>query len=286
LIEDQIRDGASKANSRIDLNVGGKRFCTSKEVLLKQKYTYFSGLLDGHWETDEDGSFFIDRSPKHFGIILEYMRSGKLMISNLNDEQVDSLRSELDYYQIQIPESSFCIMKRASFGPEHIIEGWLRGKRIGQLLYKATKHGFSGDAFHQHCDNRGPTLVLIQSSEGWLFGGYAPVAWQSSDNYLPSSDAFLFTLTNPNETSPTKFNIFFQEKAQYDHKGVGPAFGDARKPDLLICSNSNRIGKSNINFPGCFVDLMGWANNTFTGTSTFQTKEIEVYEVVAPKLPV
>lgn len=48
----------------------------------------------------EDGSFFIDRSPKHFGIILEYFRSGRLLISNLNDEQLDSLRSELDYYQV------------------------------------------------------------------------------------------------------------------------------------------------------------------------------------------
>lgn len=68
--------------------------------------------------------------------------------------------------QVAVPESAFTVMKRASFGPEHVIEGWLRGKRLGKLLYKATKHGFNGDVFHQRCDDAGATITLIQSSEG------------------------------------------------------------------------------------------------------------------------
>lgn len=49
----------------------------------------------------EGGSYFIDRNPKYFSIILEYFRTGKLITSHLNSEQIEALHIELDYYQIQ-----------------------------------------------------------------------------------------------------------------------------------------------------------------------------------------
>ena len=27
------------------------------------------------------------------------------------------------------------------------------------------------------CDDKGPTLIVIQSSEGWIFGGYTTQSW-------------------------------------------------------------------------------------------------------------
>lgn len=49
----------------------------------------------------EDGSYFIDRNPKYFSIILEYLRTGELLFSHLNTEQRAALHCELDYFQIQ-----------------------------------------------------------------------------------------------------------------------------------------------------------------------------------------
>ncbi|XP_071398992.1 interferon-induced protein 44-like isoform X2 [Centroberyx affinis] len=41
-----------------------------------------------------------------------------------------------------------------------------------QLLYKASIHGFTGAAFHQQCDNKGPTVSVGYNASGFVFGGY------------------------------------------------------------------------------------------------------------------
>ena len=41
-----------------------------------------------------------------------------------------------------------------------------------KLLYRASEHGYTAKFFHNYCDDKGPTLIIIKSSEGWIFGGY------------------------------------------------------------------------------------------------------------------
>jgi hypothetical protein len=47
--------------------------------------------------------------------------------------------------------------------------------------------------WHTLCDNKGPTLTLIQADNGWLFGGYTQVSWDLSSGYGYDETAFLFT---------------------------------------------------------------------------------------------
>lgn len=48
------------------------------------------------------------------------------------------------------------------------------------LCYKASVNGFSSTAFHQGCDQKGPTVALLQSNQGnQVFGGYTDQAWAS-----------------------------------------------------------------------------------------------------------
>jgi len=68
------------------LDVGGRIFSTSKTSLLSLKGTYFESLLSsGKWEPDEDGCYFIDRNPKHFDIILDYLSNGEYNKMGLSD---------------------------------------------------------------------------------------------------------------------------------------------------------------------------------------------------------
>ncbi len=46
-----------------------------------------------------------------------------------------------------------------------------------KLLYRASEHEYSANSFHEYCDDKGPTLVIIKSSEGWIFGGYTTQSW-------------------------------------------------------------------------------------------------------------
>jgi len=59
-------------------------------------------LSGGHWQPDEDGSYFIDRNPKNFGIILEYLRTGQVpVITGWSPTDIMNFQKDLDYFQIK-----------------------------------------------------------------------------------------------------------------------------------------------------------------------------------------
>ncbi|CAF4311702.1 unnamed protein product, partial [Rotaria sordida] len=77
-----------------------------------------------------------------------------------------------------------------------------------ELIYKATHDGFDANTFHSRCNNKGPTMTIIQSNNNYLFGGYTAIPWTSEgDSYKNDTTAFLFTLTNPHNIPPTKYLI-------------------------------------------------------------------------------
>eukprot|EP00929_Paragymnodinium_shiwhaense_P090276 TRINITY_DN50433_c0_g1_i1.p1 TRINITY_DN50433_c0_g1~~TRINITY_DN50433_c0_g1_i1.p1 ORF type:complete len:373 (+),score=23.39 TRINITY_DN50433_c0_g1_i1:84-1202(+) len=90
------------SSSAVVLNVGGKRFTTSLQTLRSCSSSYFGALFSGRHRIDlddEDGSLFVDRSPKHFAFILEYLRNGKETPLRVEtDDDLDELRLEAEYY--------------------------------------------------------------------------------------------------------------------------------------------------------------------------------------------
>ena len=104
------------------------------------------------------------------------------------------------------------------------------------LLYRATEHGFDVSEFHSRCDNKGPTITLVKSEFGGLFGGYTPISWTSPNmfKYYYDPKTFLFSLEGPKTTEPTKLaNDGPQCNSTYSVKHsafTGPGFGqDIRK---------------------------------------------------------
>jgi hypothetical protein len=61
-------------------------------------------LSSGKWQPDEDGVYFIDRNPKHFDRILDYLRTGELTFEGLDDFAIRKLEKDLDYYMITLPK--------------------------------------------------------------------------------------------------------------------------------------------------------------------------------------
>ncbi|KAJ8974964.1 hypothetical protein NQ317_004801 [Molorchus minor] len=83
----------------LHLNVGGKRFSTSRQTLTLIPDTFFTALLSGRISSlrDEKGAIFIDRDPKIFCIILNYLRTREI---ELNGVDIRTLRYETEYYNI------------------------------------------------------------------------------------------------------------------------------------------------------------------------------------------
>ncbi|KAJ9137728.1 hypothetical protein NKR23_g8963 [Pleurostoma richardsiae] len=61
---------------RVSLQVGERRFTTTKETLVGESH-FFASLLSGRWKNAlEDGSYFIDADPVLFEHILRFLRRG------------------------------------------------------------------------------------------------------------------------------------------------------------------------------------------------------------------
>ncbi|XP_058808966.1 BTB/POZ domain-containing protein KCTD3 isoform X2 [Phymastichus coffea] len=83
----------------IHLNVGGTRFSTSRQTLSWIPDSFFTALLSNRIASrrDDSGALFIDRDPKIFSVILNYLRTKDI---DLKDVNIRTLRHEAEYYGI------------------------------------------------------------------------------------------------------------------------------------------------------------------------------------------
>eukprot|EP00128_Syssomonas_multiformis_P008994 Colp12_sorted_trinity150504_noHs@31622 len=283
LLTDMMEKNAAVARTKIVLDIGGKRFATSKSTLLSIPNTYFHAMLSsGKWEPDEDGCYFVDRNPKHFSVILDYLRTHeKPDLSGMPKEDVAKLRRDMDYFQIPLDPilvDSVILDKNPQW--LDVLNEWLPNKKL-ELIFRASRDGFAASDFHRCCDNRGPTLVVVQCTKGWVFGGFAGAPWNSpySGGYIQSVEntSFLFTLKNPHSLQPARYNCAYASRELYGHASYGPTFGSGH--DLHISDSSNATTSSYTSFPNGYSDTTGQGQNTFTGSHQFTVKEYEVFAV-------
>ena len=71
------------------------------------------------------------------------------------------------------------------FGQEYDVKlrEWIGNDYKWKLLYRASEHGYTAKSFHECCDDKGPTLVIIKSSNGCVFGGYTTQSWRERGIY-------------------------------------------------------------------------------------------------------
>jgi len=98
-----------KAGKLVKLNVGGKKFAISKTSLLHIPDTYFHALFSSNLSPDSNDAFFIDRNPKNFGRILDFLRdsadsdTAMFNYAGMSEYERSLLARDLDYLQITIP---------------------------------------------------------------------------------------------------------------------------------------------------------------------------------------
>ena len=158
-----------------------------------------------------------------------------------------------------------------------LLEKWIEEEKIvlkdTELFYRASENGFAASHFHKQCDGKGANVCLIKTIDGHIFGGYTKIGWNSRQNYVNDSDAFLFSIVNPSN-NPFKSKNKNSGNAIYDYSSYGPTFGDNH--DLFISSNSNQntSSYSNCGYSYDFPDQY-----YLCGKYNFQVSEIEVWGI-------
>jgi len=166
-----------------------------------------------------------------------------------------------------------------SFELELFLKSLFPYKISMHLLYKASNDGFDCRIFHQLCDNKGPTIVIVYTDCGKVIGGYTPLNWQTSIgeySYVPddTGTSFLFSFT-----LLKKFTLLETSTAICNSPKHGPKFGGGH--DLEIVSNCN--------FNYNYYDGFGYSYNPEGITKTqfygnekfFLVKDYLVYQLSA-----
>ena len=175
-------------SSTVKLNVGGQHFTTSLQTLTKDPNSMLAAMFSGKFEmkANEDGAFFIDRDGTHFWFILNYLRNGELILPD-GATFLKELEAEAKFYQIQGILDELKPKAPNNFEESGILtneehrsklNGWLPPYDKWHLLFRGSRDGFTAQAFHAKCDDKGPTVTIVKSGNN-IFGGFTEKSWNS-----------------------------------------------------------------------------------------------------------
>jgi len=146
-------------------------------------------------------------------------------------------------------------------------------KKVGKFpIYVASMDGDSSTDFHDKCDGKGPTVVIVKTTTGNVFGGYTSVSWWSNQVWKRDPTSFLFQLR------PRLSHFALRNRDDgyvlYDNRNFGPTFG--RGHDLFI--GSRALSSSNSFAKGNTYRANGYTLND--GTQYFQIKDYVVFQAI------
>ena len=120
-------------------------------------------------------SIFIDNTYEDYNELIEIL--DRRTLNEFINEGIIDLDNENVHYFFYSIYSPF-LRNTILFGQEYDdkLKEWVGNYKL-KLLYRSSEHGYTGKSFHEYCDNKKPTLIVIKSSGGWLFGGYTTQSW-------------------------------------------------------------------------------------------------------------
>ncbi|CAB4420218.1 unnamed protein product [Rhizophagus irregularis] len=149
-----------------------------------------------------------------------------------------------------------------------------------ELIYRASHEGFNTNKFHECCDNKGSTVVIIKvRKSGEIIGGYNSLDWRSVkykgsyynrfyiDQKCKTSNSFIFSLFSlTNGGIPILSRVTSKKEAIIWHKNRGPCFG---LQDLWINSNSMFGSSKQKSYEKKIINK-----------TTFEIEEYEVFQII------
>ena len=106
--------------SRVELDIGGTRYVTSRSTLRSRPGSMLDALFSGRHAVieEEDGSVFIDRDGSAFGHVLAYLRDGVVAAGCEDDARLlGRLKRDFDYYCIELVEERTMVLAVGGFDP-------------------------------------------------------------------------------------------------------------------------------------------------------------------------
>ena len=108
-----------------------------------------------------------------------------------------------------------------------------------KLLYHASESDYSAKRFHKISDDKGPTITIIKSNWGNIFGGYTSMSWISIPGWRMDENTFLFLKQSDNPSIEAKYPMILSPSINEDTNmticsdpTTGPLFGIGKDINL------------------------------------------------------
>lgn len=199
------------------------------------------------------------------------MEEIKILLKNKEGGNIENIKN-INYKNISINSKILSSESEYNFIFEQIQKQTKKIPSKFVLLYRASEDGGSGKKFHEKCDDKTPTIVIIHSKNNFKFGGYTEKSWSK---VCIDDNAFCFSI-NLQKIYKIKNN----EIAIYGgEEGFGPIFYGTSFNFIEIgkCafSDNNHCCKSNSNYNGVEKDY-----EINGGIENFNIFDYEVFQII------
>ena len=140
---------------------------------------------------------------------------------------------------------------------------------IASLLYRKTVDGDKPKDFHDKCDNKGITMIFIQTTDESVFGGYTEKGWEGTGHKRDKS-TFIF---NYNGKYPAKDD----KDCIYCDPNYGPTFGNESFYEIVL---DNSLDKGETLGGNCENYTFFNKKKTEYDHIKWEVQEIEVYQII------
>ena len=152
----------------------------------------------------------------------------------------------------------------------NLVKSWLNNKNFkSELLFRKSRDGSTANDFHNKCDNKGITIVFIETTKGYKFGGYTELQWDSKSQYKTDKSTFIFSFNNNQ-----KYKARNNNTSIYCGSNYGPYFGCCY-PEIYFSNNLNK-GQSYDDNNNTFILGRKMTN----GEEYWVVKELEVHKII------
>lgn len=103
------------------------------------------------------------------------------------------------------------------------------------LLYKASVHDFTSEAFHRRCDKQGPSVIAAYNAAGFVFGAYTSKDYAKSGEEINDDETFLYSI-RPGQNKPLRVAGITGKCAFTDGEG-GPDYGGL----VFLCDDKPEV---------------------------------------------
>ena len=207
-------ESAENDDDIVKFNIGGTIFSTLKSTITKRiaksaknsadtEY-YEPNLLESYIrgdrevKYDEDKAIFVDRSPKYFSYMLDFLRD-EFRVPDDEEEILNNVFEEAEFYHIHalldliVPFKDSTIL--TSKNAKDLVK--LCGFSLNDswsLLYRGSTNGFNQKEFHTRFDGIPKSLIIAKSSKSSIFGCYTDRGWNYANKHKSNKNSFLFNL--------------------------------------------------------------------------------------------